>query len=401
MKSARSRRKENRQSKRRGAKSSAAPSTKRVETTAGIGEERGAAVPLLFHLLAAAWVLGMLAFGRVAPDQYYEALQEDRLVEWVTVGLFLAAGLIRLFGAIRTRRIFDALVALFCLFVAGEEFSWGQRLLGFGSPEYFLENNYQQEVNFHNLPQSFVQPKWILMLALAGYGVLLPLIARARLGQRLMRALGASVPPAQLAPWFAAAIALLLWYPLTLTGEWVEFLTGALFLASASVAPKRLWTGLALGVLFGVGMTGVSGAIERGRDVERLKCATAETSALLEDIVAGDAATKKVRGMNSVHKRIWTAGTEGYLERASASRFDAAQCVGSAAQNVGVRRKYGVDPWGTSYWVRFRKVGDAEQRVVVYSFGPNRRRDGKEDSMGEGEVGDDVIVIGSLRRRAE
>ena len=366
----------------------------------GIEEERGRVVPRLFHLLAAAWVLGMLVFGRVAPEQYSEALQEDRLVEWGTVGLFLAAGLFRLSAAIRTRRVFDGLVALFCLFVAGEEFSWGQRLLGFGSPEYFLENNYQQEVNFHNLPQSFVKPKWILMLALAGYGLLLPLLARTRAGERLMRWAGASVPPAQIAPWFAAAIALLLWYPLTLTGEWVEFLTGALFLASATPAAKRLWTGLALGVLFGVGMTGVSGAVERGRDVERLKCTKAEAGALLEDINGGGAATKSVWGMNSIHKRIWTAVTDGYLERAAARRFDNTLCEGALAENAGIRRKYGVDPWGTSYWVRFRKAGDEEQRVVVYSFGPNRRRDGDEDKMGEGDSGDDIFVTGTLRRRA-
>jgi hypothetical protein len=99
----------------------------------------------------------MLLVGSVAPERYEMLMQEDRFVEWGTVWLFLAAGLIGLRDSIRQRRIFDGLVALFCLFIAGEEFSWGQRLLGFYSPEYFLANNLQQEVNIHNLPGSFLR----------------------------------------------------------------------------------------------------------------------------------------------------------------------------------------------------------------------------------------------------
>jgi hypothetical protein len=87
------------------------------------------------------------------------------------------------------------------------------------------------------------------------------------------------------------------------------------------------------------------------------------------------------------------------VDRGRLRGFEQTQCVGAAAQNTQVRRKYGVDPWGTSYWVRFKKVSDREHRVVVYSFGPNRRRDGAEDSMGEGESGDDILAVGTLRRR--
>jgi len=73
----------------------------------------------------------MLLIGYFAPDHYQMLMQEDRPVEWTTVWLFLAAGVIGLRNSIRHRRIFDGLVALFCLFIAGEEISWGQRLLGF------------------------------------------------------------------------------------------------------------------------------------------------------------------------------------------------------------------------------------------------------------------------------
>lgn len=42
-------------------------------------------------------------------------------------------------------------VALAFLFVAGEEISWGQRIFNVGPSEFFLENNAQEETNFHNL----------------------------------------------------------------------------------------------------------------------------------------------------------------------------------------------------------------------------------------------------------
>jgi hypothetical protein len=34
---------------------------------------------------------------------------------------------------------------------AGEEVSWGQRIFGWESGEFFMENNKQMETNFHNL----------------------------------------------------------------------------------------------------------------------------------------------------------------------------------------------------------------------------------------------------------
>jgi len=163
-------------------------------------------VPPLIHACAALWLTGITAFGLLAPGRYENVMQEDRAVEWATVWLFLMAGVVGLFKSISQRRLFDGLVALFCLFVAGEEFSWGQRLFGYYPPEFFLANNFQQEANLHNLPQSFVQPKWILMLALCGYGILLPLLERAGPTRPYLARVGATAPPVALLPWFAIAI---------------------------------------------------------------------------------------------------------------------------------------------------------------------------------------------------
>ena len=44
-----------------------------------------------------------------------------------------------------------ALYGLLFFMAAGEEISWGQRIFGWESSEFFLENNKQDETNLHNL----------------------------------------------------------------------------------------------------------------------------------------------------------------------------------------------------------------------------------------------------------
>ncbi len=56
------------------------------------------------------------------------------------------------FGLFDTKRnVFLLLLAIFMLFVAGEEISWGQQLFGFSTPESISEINFQRELNIHNL----------------------------------------------------------------------------------------------------------------------------------------------------------------------------------------------------------------------------------------------------------
>ena len=375
------------------------PSSNSVAPTSG-DPPAAAAVPALFHLLAALWIGSMVLVAYRWPHHYETLLQEDRPIEWGTVWLFLVAGVARSLEAIRTRRPFDALVALFCLFVAGEEFSWGQRLFGYGSPEYFLANNYQQELNLHNLPGAVFRPKWVLILALAGYGVLLPLVARSERIRRLLARVGATPPPAALAPWFVAAVILLLWYPLTLTGEWVEFLAGSLFVVSKKLATSTLWLVLSLALIFGVTLTKITDGIERDRDVERSACARTEAQNLIDDIALSDAATEKLRRRRSVHKRVWGGMNEGYLIREHARAFEATRCgdpnAGESGDNSGAaaRRRYAVDPWGMSYWLHTKKIDDERQRVMIYSFGPNRHRDG----VGGAPAGDDISAVAVISR---
>lgn len=194
-------------------------------------------VPAAYHALATAFVLACSALALRAPELYADAMQEDRAIEWASVLVFAWAGVAGLMRAIRQRRLFDGLVALFLLFVAGEEMSWGQRLLGFTPPSYFLEHNAQQEVNLHNFANSLGGPRWPFVVVLIGYAVLLPIAAQVArrwpVAGRALERIGATAPPAGAIFWFVVAIALFVWYPFRFTGEWTELLAGSVFLVSA------------------------------------------------------------------------------------------------------------------------------------------------------------------------
>lgn len=327
-------------------------------------------VPVVYHMLAATFVT-LCAWAAIrAPDSYAMAMQEDRAIEWLSVLVFATAGVIALARARRERRVFDALVALFLLFVAGEEMSWGQRLLGLTPPSYFLEHNTQQEMNLHNFAGFFGSPKGPFTAVLLGYAVLLPAAAAIPRLRPLLERIGATAPPLAAIAWFLVAIALLVWYPFRFTGEWVELLAGSAFLVSTRPAPKTLAVAAPLLAAGAVGLQWVS-TIGRA-DAASLACATSETAALAT--VAGP----ELSVSGAAHKRVWTMVQE---ERLDADALTAAlAAVSCAGERDAGRRSYFVDPWGTAYWVRVEPVEEG-RLVTVYSFGPNRRRDQDGDDI--------------------
>ena len=94
-----------------------------------------------------------------SPDYFRNVyVVEDGFVEVVTVlallGAFAVSGyrLVTLWGTKPWRFLtMTGLLTAFCLFGAGEELSWGQRIFGFETSEFFLEHNSQQEAGLHNL----------------------------------------------------------------------------------------------------------------------------------------------------------------------------------------------------------------------------------------------------------
>ena len=122
-----------------------------------------------------------LAIGRtVDRDLAFTAVQEDHVVEWLQFVGYAAAGVLAAISA----RIFlerkDAargaaclIVAIGCLFVAGEEIAWGQRLLGFETSTALREVNTQGATTVHNV-DSLQRPFQGVLLLIGLYGTVIP-----------------------------------------------------------------------------------------------------------------------------------------------------------------------------------------------------------------------------------
>jgi hypothetical protein len=115
---------------------------------------------------------------------------EDNLYEGGTAFFLLISSVI--FFISSKKNIFMILLSLLFFFGAGEEISWGQRILGFQVPEKIKDENIQSEFNIHNLPvfngtaykgkhvkkhglARLTEMNFLYRLFLLGFGILLPL----------------------------------------------------------------------------------------------------------------------------------------------------------------------------------------------------------------------------------
>ncbi|MFP7672585.1 hypothetical protein ACG74X_04415 [Marivita sp. S0852] len=114
-----------------------------------------------FWLLTCAATILISAFivSAISREIFFDYFgAEDSLIEDTTaIGLALAGGVLW-YRAFRARKhiptgalALGVLYGVAYIWAGGEEISWGQRILGFESPEYFRQNNDQQEFTFHNL----------------------------------------------------------------------------------------------------------------------------------------------------------------------------------------------------------------------------------------------------------
>lgn len=106
------------------------------------------------------------------------------------IAMVLAARLL-LRSSVRSRKLlfaFCILSTLACLYIAGEEHSWGQHFFQWQTPEYWSQINRQQETNLHNTLHLFdKKPRLLLELGVLIGGILIPLAARSRPDIRRMR----------------------------------------------------------------------------------------------------------------------------------------------------------------------------------------------------------------------
>ncbi len=138
---------------------------------------------LLLPVFIAAYASLSLS-GAVVDD----LIEEDGVYEWAgTLGL-LAAAICLGIAAVRARRERDGAesalkpfilggLGLALFFAAGEEISWGQRLLGVETPDGVKEASGQDEINIHNLEVVGNTLDMGFQLFWAGLFVAVPLLA--------------------------------------------------------------------------------------------------------------------------------------------------------------------------------------------------------------------------------
>lgn len=108
-----------------------------------------------------ALAIGATVVFLASPALFHTGASEDGVMEWLSVvlliigcGFFVAIAGRELRGRARPRRWLHLIAALgfallfFLMFM--EEISWGQRIIGFATPEQIAAQNWQGEFNLHN-----------------------------------------------------------------------------------------------------------------------------------------------------------------------------------------------------------------------------------------------------------
>ena len=129
--------------------------------------------------LVASFLIFSFIHSKVNPAAfitYY--IKEDGFIEYATcfaliIGFFVCSQrTIRLWGRRKNQFIFTTIIlAIFCLFGAGEEISWGQRIFDIESPDFFLSHNKQQETGLHNIVVTINDKEYSINKILFGTGL--------------------------------------------------------------------------------------------------------------------------------------------------------------------------------------------------------------------------------------
>lgn len=124
--------------------------------------------------------------GLVSRDLFRAVTAEDSLLEWIQVAALLVTvvALGRLTVLLvrdgeRARGLLFGTLALGAFFVAAEEVSWGQRIIGLVTPDELDAINKQGELNLHNI-ETLEKAFYFGELVVGVFAVLVPILYAAR-----------------------------------------------------------------------------------------------------------------------------------------------------------------------------------------------------------------------------
>jgi hypothetical protein len=344
-------------------------------------------------------------------------MEEDFIGEWITFYAFTLCGFIIAIHLWNCRKngirlfslsfLIPLAVGAFCLVVAGEEISWGQRIFAFKPPDIFLEQNYQQELNIHNLFKGDglwgiqIESKHLVMMIAFFYGILFPLLSRFL---PPLKNIDKHAPAFCLMPYFVLVIAMEQIYPISFTGEGCELFLGLIFLVHVFDAYPinkletypwntlyRLSVLTAFVFALGIITAPLLNLLVYGSDAKAEAAIKKELQLLQSDFLTARANKKKILKRKRVHKRIYTAILKNYFSLPNDSLFLEGKQTPADPKTGEVRndrKGYFLDPWHNPYWVYYDKK---KKLVIFYSFGSNRKRDSK---LRDGSLqGDDIGTV--------
>ena len=125
-------------------------------------------------------------------ELYFKLAQENTNAELLTAFFYFLAGILLIIFVIKKYSkkkhkvskmvfFFPLCFALFFLFIAGEEESWGQWFFNYQVPDSIKATNYQEEINIHNLDfflTSLMSTHFILNSFAVFCGIILPVCYR-------------------------------------------------------------------------------------------------------------------------------------------------------------------------------------------------------------------------------
>ena len=126
-----------------------------IRLEAALGRVSTVWVGVFGYLFLCLNVLFFSSLLAASPLTFQALSREDYWVENLTAVWFLLAGLVLFVTALVERGIFFRCVYILggmaMVFVAGEEISWGQRIIGFATPDFLMPLNEQGEFTVHNI----------------------------------------------------------------------------------------------------------------------------------------------------------------------------------------------------------------------------------------------------------
>ena len=211
-----------------------------------------AAALFLFPLVGGVAVAGT----RVSRSLFHFITDEDSLLEWAQVVGYMTAAVIGFVISSRLWRSGDRWPAVAwlafgigCVFVTGEEVSWGQRIFHYSTPEPLKEINRQGEATIHNIRTVLNGFNTILLVgglygAVAGF-----VLPRIRATGRSLERAWLFVPPLFLSSAFAVVFVYKFSrfvvfrssrYTIVRMGEWAELCFALALAAFAILVYRRL-----------------------------------------------------------------------------------------------------------------------------------------------------------------